>query len=246
MPEMLTIEVIYALPAKQQLVTLKLPAGSTVRQAIDASGLLQKHPEIDLAKNKIGVFAKLSKPDALLRDHDRVEIYRPLIADPKEVRKQRAAAGKVMKKGAGEARVSSSAYRNLPAPPGGPWRSPPDAACHPGNNARPCCRASPRGRRTPVSAARCVPLRSPPVFARQRVDRPRPFRPLRATPSDACGIPCRGRPASCRLRLAPVPVPRSCVAAEPDRSAVGRKSPSGCAHPATGKSGLARQWQRTG
>jgi putative ubiquitin-RnfH superfamily antitoxin RatB of RatAB toxin-antitoxin module len=77
MPEMLTIEVIYALPTKQQLVTLKLPAGSTVRQAIDASGLLQKHPEIDLAKNKIGVFAKLSKPDALLRDHDRVEIYRP-------------------------------------------------------------------------------------------------------------------------------------------------------------------------
>ena len=105
MPEMLTIEVIYALPAKQQLITLKLPVGSTVRQAIDASGLLQKHPEIDLAKNKIGVFAKLSKPDALLRDHDRVEIYRPLIADPKEVRKQRAAAGKVMKKGAGESEV---------------------------------------------------------------------------------------------------------------------------------------------
>jgi putative ubiquitin-RnfH superfamily antitoxin RatB of RatAB toxin-antitoxin module len=105
MPEILTIEVIYALPAKQQLITLKLPAGSTVRQAIDASGLLQKHPEIDLAKNKIGVFAKLSKPDALLRDHDRVEIYRPLIADPKEVRKQRAAAGKVMKKGAGESEV---------------------------------------------------------------------------------------------------------------------------------------------
>jgi putative ubiquitin-RnfH superfamily antitoxin RatB of RatAB toxin-antitoxin module len=102
MPEMLTIEVIYALPAKQQIITLKLPPGSTVRQAIDASGLLQKHPEIDLAKNKIGVFAKLSKPEALLRDHDRVEIYRPLIADPKEVRKQRAAAGKVMKKGAGD------------------------------------------------------------------------------------------------------------------------------------------------
>jgi putative ubiquitin-RnfH superfamily antitoxin RatB of RatAB toxin-antitoxin module len=59
-------------------------------------------PEIDLAKNKLGVFAKLSKPDAVLRDHDRVEIYRPLLADPKEVRKQRAAAGKVMKKGAGE------------------------------------------------------------------------------------------------------------------------------------------------
>jgi putative ubiquitin-RnfH superfamily antitoxin RatB of RatAB toxin-antitoxin module len=102
MAEMLSVEVIYALPEKQQLVTLQLPAGSSVRQAIDASGLLQKHPEIDLTKNKIGVFAKLSKPDAVLRDHDRVEIYRPLIADPKEVRRQRAAEGKVMKKGAGD------------------------------------------------------------------------------------------------------------------------------------------------
>jgi putative ubiquitin-RnfH superfamily antitoxin RatB of RatAB toxin-antitoxin module len=102
MPELLTIEVIYALPAKQQLVTLKLPSGSTVKEAIEASGLLQKYPEIDLAKNKIGVFAKLGKLDARLQEHDRVEIYRPLIADPKEVRRQRAAAGKVMKKGAGE------------------------------------------------------------------------------------------------------------------------------------------------
>ncbi len=102
MAEMLHIEVVYALPAKQQLVTLQLPAGSSVRQAIDASGLLQKHPEIDLTKNKIGIFAKLTKPDAVLRDRDRVEIYRPLIADPKEVRKQRAADGKVMKKGAGD------------------------------------------------------------------------------------------------------------------------------------------------
>lgn len=102
MPELLTVEVIYALPTKQQLIGLKLPPGSTVRQAIDASGLLPKYPEIDLAKNKIGIFAKLTKLDAALRDHDRVEIYRPLIADPKEVRKQRAAEGKVMKKGAGE------------------------------------------------------------------------------------------------------------------------------------------------
>ncbi|MFW5398018.1 MAG: hypothetical protein XXXNARYT_003746 [Candidatus Accumulibacter regalis] len=102
MPELLAIDVIYALPDKQQLVKLQLPAGSTVREAIDASGLLQKHPEIDLARNKIGIFGKLSKADAVLRDQDRVEIYRPLIADPKEVRKQRAAEGKVMKKGAGE------------------------------------------------------------------------------------------------------------------------------------------------
>jgi putative ubiquitin-RnfH superfamily antitoxin RatB of RatAB toxin-antitoxin module len=102
MSETLNIEVIYALPNKQEIIVRKLPAGATARQAIEASGLLLKYPEIDLAKSKIGVFAKLTKPDTVLRDGDRVEIYRPLIADPKEVRKQRAAEGKVMKKGAGE------------------------------------------------------------------------------------------------------------------------------------------------
>lgn len=105
MPEMLMIEVVYALPTKQHLASLQLPAGSTVRQAIEASGLLQKYPEIDLTKNKVGIFAKLSKLDATLRDYDRVEIYRPLLADPKEVRKQRAAEGKVMKKRAGDSEV---------------------------------------------------------------------------------------------------------------------------------------------
>ena len=97
------VEVIYALADRQDLVAVSLPEGSTVKQAIEQSGLLGKHPEIDLAKNKVGVFAKLSKLDTPLRDRDRVEIYRPLIADPKEVRKQRAAEGKVMKKGSGEA-----------------------------------------------------------------------------------------------------------------------------------------------
>ena len=102
MAETINIEVCYALAAKQEIVSLKLPAGSTLGQALEASGLLAKYPEIDLKKNKFGVFAKLSKVDAVLRDKDRVEIYRPLIADPKEVRKQRAAEGKVMKKGAGD------------------------------------------------------------------------------------------------------------------------------------------------
>ena len=102
MPEMISVEVVYPLPRKQEIFSVKLPSGSTVCQAIDACGVLQKYPEIDLAKNKLGVFAKLAKPDTPLRDRDRVEIYRPLLADPKEVRKQRAAQGKVMKKGAGE------------------------------------------------------------------------------------------------------------------------------------------------
>ncbi|RIX49621.1 MAG: RnfH family protein [Rhodocyclales bacterium GT-UBC] len=100
--EMLNVEVCYAQAGRQELVKVKLPAGATLLQALEASGLLEKHPEIDLKKNKFGIYAKLSKPDALLRDKDRVEIYRPLIADPKEVRKQRAAEGKVMKKGAGD------------------------------------------------------------------------------------------------------------------------------------------------
>ncbi|MCB4361925.1 RnfH family protein [Quatrionicoccus australiensis] len=103
MAEMINVEVCYALADKQALVGVKLPQGATLLQALEASGLLVKHPEIDLKKNKFGVFAKLSKLDSILRDRDRVEIYRPLIADPKEVRKQRAAEGKIMKKGAGDA-----------------------------------------------------------------------------------------------------------------------------------------------
>jgi uncharacterized protein len=97
------IEVCYALADRQELVTLDLPEGSTALQALEASGLLQKYPEIEPGGlNKLGVFAKLVKADAVLRDRDRVEIYRPLIADPKEVRRQKAAEGKVMKRGAAE------------------------------------------------------------------------------------------------------------------------------------------------
>ena len=102
MSELISVEVVYPLPQKQEIFVVKLPLGATVREAIESSGVLAKYPEIDLAKSKLGVFAKLAKPDSVLRDRDRVEIYRPLIADPKEVRKQRAAEGKVMKKGAGD------------------------------------------------------------------------------------------------------------------------------------------------
>jgi hypothetical protein len=103
MADSIQIEIAYAKPARQELVELKLPPDSTIRQALEASGLLQRHPEIELDKAKVGIFGKLAKLDAVLRDRDRVEIYRPLIADPKEVRKQRAAEGKVMKKGGGTA-----------------------------------------------------------------------------------------------------------------------------------------------
>ena len=98
----MNIEVIYALPHEQVLGKIQAPQGATVIEAIRLSGVMEKHPEIDLEKNKLGVYGKLSKADAVLRDRDRVEIYRPLLADPKEVRRQRAAEGKAMKKG-GEA-----------------------------------------------------------------------------------------------------------------------------------------------
>ncbi len=99
--ETIGVEVVYALPEKQEIVPLALPVGSTLQQAVLASGLVEKYPAIDVAAGKFGIYSKLAKPDTVLRDRDRVEIYRPLIADPKEVRKQRAAEGKVMKKGSG-------------------------------------------------------------------------------------------------------------------------------------------------
>ncbi len=108
MSDMLNVEVCYALAHKQELVKVRVAEGSTLLQGLEASGLLAKYPEIDIKKNKFGVWNKLSKVDAALRDNDRIEIYRPLIADPKEVRKQRAAEGKVMKKGAGDADASEA------------------------------------------------------------------------------------------------------------------------------------------
>lgn len=95
------VEVAYANQSHQKVVTVKLPVGSTVEDSIRKSGILAEFPEIDLAVNKVGVYSKACKLDTALRDKDRVEIYRPLIADPKEVRKQRAAEGKTMKKGGG-------------------------------------------------------------------------------------------------------------------------------------------------
>lgn len=101
MNETINIEVVYALPQEQTLLRKSVPAGTTVAEALQASGILQKHPEIDPAA-KLGIFGKLVKADVVLRDKDRIEIYRPLIADPKEVRRKRAEEGKVMKKGGGE------------------------------------------------------------------------------------------------------------------------------------------------
>lgn len=99
----INVEVIYALPGQQPILQVQLAEDATVEDAIRASGVLEAFPEIDLTRNKVGIFSKLVKLDEKVRDKDRVEIYRPLIADPKEVRRKRAEEGKVTRKGGGDA-----------------------------------------------------------------------------------------------------------------------------------------------
>ncbi|MDR0634783.1 MAG: RnfH family protein [Azoarcus sp.] len=104
MSEFIEVEVVYALAHQQDIVTVSLPEGATAHEAVEASGLMLKYPEIDPGgRNKLGIYARPARPDTVLREHDRVEIYRPLIADPKAVRKKRAEEGKAMKKGGGAA-----------------------------------------------------------------------------------------------------------------------------------------------
>jgi len=90
------VEVAFALPDKQSLISIEIENGSTLKEAIEASGILETFEQIDLTKNRVGIFAKFATLDTILRDKDRVEIYRSLIADPKKIRKERAAEGKVM------------------------------------------------------------------------------------------------------------------------------------------------------
>lgn len=96
---LISVEVAYARPGDQVILELEVPEGTTVGEAIETSRIGDRFPEIDLTKNKVGIFGKLTKRTTALRAGDRVEIYRPLIADPKEIRRQRAAAGKPTRKG---------------------------------------------------------------------------------------------------------------------------------------------------
>ena len=88
------IEVVFGLPKKQVLLNLSVEEGTTVEQAIVVSGMLTEFSEIDLSTNKVGIWNKAAKLTDILADLDRIEIYRPMIADPKEVRKRRAAKAK--------------------------------------------------------------------------------------------------------------------------------------------------------
>ncbi|MDD2222490.1 MAG: RnfH family protein [Pseudomonas sp.] len=89
---MITVEVAYALAHKQKIVQMQVPQGTTARDAALGSGLESEFADIDLQHSPLGIFGKnIARPqEHCLEDGDRVEIYRPLLADPKEVRKQRA------------------------------------------------------------------------------------------------------------------------------------------------------------
>lgn len=90
------VEVAYALADKQSLLTIEVERGATLKDAIEASGILESFKQIDLTKDRVGIFSKFASLDTILQEKDRVEIYRSLVADPKEVRKERAAIVKAM------------------------------------------------------------------------------------------------------------------------------------------------------
>ncbi|MDN3610755.1 RnfH family protein [Vibrio ostreicida] len=92
--DMIHVEVVFALPEQQRVFTLVVNKTMTVAEIIQQSGVLEQYPQIDLSKNKVGVFSRNVKLDATVRDKDRIEIYRPLLADPKEIRRKRAEQAK--------------------------------------------------------------------------------------------------------------------------------------------------------
>ncbi len=87
---MILVEVAYALPQEQKIISLQVEEGCSIETAIDRSGILLLFPEIDLSKQKVGIFSKLKKLSEIVHEGDRIEIYRPLLIDPKEARRKRA------------------------------------------------------------------------------------------------------------------------------------------------------------
>lgn len=103
-PDIIAVEVVYALADKQKLLRLSVPSGTTMREAVERSGIAGMFPGLELEGAPMGIFGKaVAKPEErVLKDGERVEIYRPLIADPKEARKQRAAKLSRVKSGGDE------------------------------------------------------------------------------------------------------------------------------------------------
>lgn len=88
--KLITIEVAYAKPEQQVIISLEMPEDTTVEQTIKASGILEQFPEIDTSDLKVGIFGNVCKLERLIREGDRIEVYRPLIHDPKDARRERA------------------------------------------------------------------------------------------------------------------------------------------------------------
>jgi uncharacterized protein len=86
---MIEVEVVYALPSQQILAKLKVPSDTTLEQVIQLSGITKNFPEIDLSRNRIGIFGKLAQKGTIVRPRDRIEIYRTLLIEPKEARRLR-------------------------------------------------------------------------------------------------------------------------------------------------------------
>jgi putative ubiquitin-RnfH superfamily antitoxin RatB of RatAB toxin-antitoxin module len=101
--ETINVEVAYAEPERQLIIPVNVDLGTTVGGAIVQSGIMMEFPELDIENSKVGIFGKASTMETKLKEGDRVEIYRALIADPKEVRRKRAAQGKETKKGGSSA-----------------------------------------------------------------------------------------------------------------------------------------------
>lgn len=93
----LQVEVVFALPGDARLCSVHVLPGTTIRQAVEQSGILQSFPSVDLAHNKVGIFNKIKQLDDTVNDGDRVEIYRSLLIDPKEARRRRAEKPKTQK-----------------------------------------------------------------------------------------------------------------------------------------------------
>ncbi|WP_232821160.1 RnfH family protein [Oceanimonas marisflavi] len=91
---LIQVEVVYALPDRQTVLSLRVPPEATVREIIEQSGMLQQFPEIDLEQNAVGIFSRQVKLGQPVHEGDRIEIYRPLLADPKEIRRRRAEQAK--------------------------------------------------------------------------------------------------------------------------------------------------------
>lgn len=86
----INIELVYIKPDSQNILKLEVEEGTTILQALESSGLLEQFPEIDLDVNKVGIYSKIKPLDTVLQADDQVEVYRPLLADPKEARRRRA------------------------------------------------------------------------------------------------------------------------------------------------------------